>query len=250
MTRLLGGIVLLVALTVATADACPPVLSTPVYRAPVTYAAPAVVTTYTPPVTPVLAVSYVPVAVPTFSVTYSPPAVVQAAPAVAGTALPAAPAAAAVAPPRAAVQTQAAGVAAPAAQPAAAQNGNAELLLEIQRLRKELDALKAGQTAPPAAQQSEARVDLPTAVTRVTKAKCAACHDASVAEQEGGRLVLMDGEALAPVPDRKVPRLMSLVYANRMPPPNNAKGIQPLTDQEAAALIEFHGGAKTAAQQP
>jgi hypothetical protein len=123
--------------------------------------------------------------------------------------------------------------------PAAPAKSETDLLKEkIDALQKQLDALKkptvpvmppADAAAPPPVQPFLA----------IMQKKCSACHEAAVAKEKGGDLTLLVGGNLADLSDKRVCKLPSAVYTQRMP----KKGDK-LTDEEVAVLMEWFDSRK------
>ena len=176
---------------------------------------------------------FTPVFVPTFSVSYTAP--VAAPPAAASVAAPAA--------------------AAPSPVAATPPNDLAAVLAELRRISGRLDRLEAGQGGvsgpdrggypPPqgnAGPQADAGPRPAKTRLAVLRASCAACHTAGRLDKDT-TLVLLDtqGVEVALSPSQEV-QLLRRCYAGTMPPRSNKKGIQPLTDEDFAALASGSKG--------
>ncbi len=141
----------------------------------------------------------------------------------------------------------------------------AEVLAELRRLNGRLDVIeKAVQpeqplpspsiqqgppqpglapVMPPAADlrpQAQAPVPQPqqplAAALGVLSAKCAACHQAGH-EQDGGGFVMFDQSMRFIALDRgQLDKIKFKSLNHKMPPKNNSKNIQPLTDPENALI--------------
>lgn len=183
--------------------------SYPIYSS-VSYASPVVAAVVTPVITPVAVAVYAPIPVAQYSVGYN------------------------AAPAYAPQQAQA-----PMAQQVQAQDPCAALRKDLEALRAEVQALRGGPQglkAPP--EQVKAPPGEHPALG-ILRAKCAQCHEQKVAKTEGKGFVLFNGPDLAQLTDRQVLRVGAQCYSGRMPPPNNTKKVEPLTDTEVGQVMQY-----------
>lgn len=93
-------------------------------------------------------------------------------------------------------------------------------------------ATPAAAVAPAPAQASTATVA--TEHARILVSKCAACHDAAVANSKGGKLTLSSGDSLVELSDRQAMKVISQAYSSKMP-----KVGDKLSDAEIGVLMQW-----------
>jgi hypothetical protein len=192
------------------------------------HACPPYVSSYRPTYTPYVRHETVYEATPVFAAVFLPVPVATVGPAPAVVASP--PAAASVP-----------AVASPPAQAAATlpcEKQLAEVRAELAELRALIKSRGAENPGPVAAGEGGAgRPGLSVLTT-----SCLPCHGATADKDgKGHRFFADDGSLQKDVP---LSKLIARTYRGDMPPPENKKGIKPLSDAEVGRLIEEVGGAK------
>lgn len=115
-------------------------------------------------------------------------------------------------------------------QPAVADTTLAELLLEVRKIRSEVEQIKSGgkppEIVPVPPNKIEPLPPLPVKSSKVTEtrphvkvflAKCASCHESAVAEKKGGGFKLLDDGGLVWLNDSQRLKIASSLYTGRMP---------------------------------
>lgn len=177
-------------------------------------------------VAPVIPVAiYAPI--PVFGAVYTPPVAVPAAP---------------VAP------TPGPTVTAPRPALAASDEALQTIITELRSLKARIDSVekKLGPTVtapgkmPPAAEEKpeDKKAAKPTEHPGVgaMRAKCASCHEATVANKKGGNFVMFTGASLATLQPKQILRVATQAYSGRMPP--KASGVV-LNDEEVAQIMAW-----------
>lgn len=143
-----------------------------------------------------------------------------------------------------------------AAKPSPADASRLDKLeAQMNRLESLLNRLATPQAAPPptpvpqqpkptpeAKPEAKAPPADPNAPTLVAmlKNRCAACHDAKVAEEKGGKFTLTDGDKLAVLNDAQIRNVTKRAYLRTMPPVKDQGKWPALNDDEMGVLVE-HG---------
>ncbi len=242
--RWFGSILVLLATASMTTQACPVVTRSYGYASYPTYSNYyQSYTPYYPTYTPVYAAVFTPlltVAVPAVAVGASPPttptlSATGVSASVSGTA--------GVTPsstPVAAASSQTATATATGSTPC--EQRVARLEAEVAEMRAFMagKASVASATAPQ--QQETGPAATATTALSIFQGKCAACHGGAAATEKdlGGafRLLKPDGSPVD-LDGRMLGKLAGKVYTGKMPPPENKKGIAPLTDQEVGVIMQW-----------
>lgn len=127
--------------------------------------------------------------------------------------------------------TQGVGVAVQHSQAVQAGSELQQVLAELKGLCKRIDALEQGQSAD---QPFAVKKGVPKALAR-----CAACHSTTNADKDGAGFVMWDKGKLATFSERDLRKIGAHVANGTMPPANNAKGVKPLTDEDAAEISRW-----------
>jgi len=134
----------------------------------------------------------------------------------------------------------------PAAAPAVApcETELKAFRLELERLRSELAAVRAGGVPPvgpvpqhagqPPQPQAQAHPAQAAPKGSVLFESCAACHEAKVAKAKGQGFVMFEGGKMAPLTAGQILKAGKKMRFGEMPPPNNKEGVPPLTDERYA----------------
>lgn len=116
-------------------------------------------------------------------------------------------------------------------------NGN-DLSAILMRIESRMAALEAKcEIAPGKADPFAVKGQV--GIPKVFATKCAQCHNATVAEKDGGSFVLFDKGKLAKLGERELRLILTHVGNSTMPPPNNAKKIPSVSDEEAAEVVAW-----------
>lgn len=114
----------------------------------------------------------------------------------------------------------------------------AQLLLEVQKIRAEVEAIKSGaQPGAPAPKLEPlpplGKITEQPAHMKLFSAKCASCHEKAVAEKKGANFVLMEGGDLAKLTDGQRLKVASQMYSGKMP--KNSKA----TDEDVGIVMSW-----------